>query len=90
MYTHTQKLRQAGVVPGADMTAEAALTKLSFLLGQKLPQEEMKKCLASNLCGELTVLDSTQHQFSLRDSVFLETVANALSVSSSQVTDQLV
>ncbi|XP_064403928.1 L-asparaginase 1-like [Halichondria panicea] len=78
------KLRQAGVVPGADMTTEAALTKLSYLLGQKLPREEIKKCLIRNMSGELTVLDSTQHQFSLRDSVFLETVAKALSVSSSQ------
>ena len=78
------------MVPGADMTTEAALTKLSYLLGQKLPREEIKKCLIRNMSGELTVLDSTQHQFSLRDSVFLETVAKALSVSSSQVTDQLL
>lgn len=78
-------LRQAGVVPGADMTTEAALTKLSYLLGQKLSKEEIKKLMMSNLSGELTVIDSTQHQFSLRDSPFLETIAKALSVSSSQV-----
>ncbi len=86
MYTNSsQKLRKAGVVPGADMTTEAALTKLSYLLGQQLPRDEIKRALVRNLSGELTVLDSTQHQFSLRDSVFLETVAKSLSISSSQV-----
>ncbi len=73
------------MVPGADMTTEAALTKLSYLLGQQLPRDEIKRALVQNLSGELTVLDSTQQQFSLRDSVFLETVAKALSISSSQV-----
>jgi len=30
-----QALRKLGVVSGADMTVEAALTKLSFLLGRE-------------------------------------------------------
>ena len=84
-HTHTQKLRKAGVVPGADMTTEAALTKLSCLLGQKLSVEEIKKQMTLNLSGELTVLDSSQQQLTLRDSEFLETIAKALSVSSSKV-----
>ena len=67
------------------MTTEAALTKLSCLLGQKLRVEEIKKQMTVNLSGELTVLDSSQQQLTLRDSGFLETIAKALSVSSSKV-----
>lgn len=38
-----QKLRETGVIPGADMTTEAALTKLSYLLGQGLDDATIKE-----------------------------------------------
>ena len=39
-----QQLIKAGVVPGADMTSEAALTKVSFLLCRKdLSYEEKQE-----------------------------------------------
>ena len=80
-----QKLRRVGVLPGADMTTEAALTKLSCLLAQKLPIDKTRSLMTSNLRGELTVIESSQQEFSLRDSVFLQTIAKALCVSSNEV-----
>jgi lysophospholipase len=53
-YAAGRALLDAGVVPGADMTPEAALTKLSFLLGQGLPRDEVRSLAARSLAGELT------------------------------------
>lgn len=47
-------MAQAGLVNGYDMTPEAALTKLCYLLGKDLPKEEIKKRLQNNLRGELS------------------------------------
>lgn len=41
--------------------------------------------MVENLRGELTVFDSDQHQFSLRDSEVLQSIVEALNLSSSQV-----
>jgi L-asparaginase len=54
MYATSSHLKKLGVVGGADMSYEAAVTKLMFLLGQKLPKEKIKKLLQSNLRGELS------------------------------------
>ncbi|XP_012872185.1 PREDICTED: 60 kDa lysophospholipase [Dipodomys ordii] len=46
----------AGIVSGFDMTAEAALAKLSYVLGQPgLSLEDRKKLLAKDLRGEMTL-----------------------------------
>ena len=47
-------LTKAGVVPGRDMTIEACLTKLLFLLSQQISVDEIRAQLANNLAGELT------------------------------------
>ena len=48
------ELENAGVVNGKDMTTEAAITKLMFLLGQDLDQEEIKLHLTKSLIGEMS------------------------------------
>jgi lysophospholipase len=53
-YAAGQALVDAGVVPGADMTPEAALAKLAFLLGQGLPPDEVRTLVGKSLRGELT------------------------------------
>jgi lysophospholipase len=55
-YATGKQLSAVGVVPGADMTPECALTKLAYLLG-KAPNnpDHVRKMMTRNLRGELTV-----------------------------------
>jgi len=53
-YAAGKLLVDAGVVPGADMTPEAALAKLAWLLGQGLPVAEVRRLAGQSLRGELT------------------------------------
>lgn len=48
------ELENAGVVSGKDMTTEAAITKMMFLLGQGLDQDEIKLHLNKSLIGEIS------------------------------------
>ncbi len=52
-YETSAALIDAGVVSGQEITSEAAVTKLMFLLGQNLPIEQVKDCLKLNLRGEM-------------------------------------
>ncbi len=53
-YATGAALAKAGVVSGFDMTLEAALAKLSFLLNQKFSVAKIKKMMQTDLRGELT------------------------------------
>ena len=53
IYETSIELTNAGVVSGNEITTEAAITKLMFLLGQNMTQEQIKKCLQKNLRGEI-------------------------------------
>ncbi len=54
-YESSTDFRTLGVVGGADMTFETAVTKSMFLLGQGLSKEELESKLVQPFCGELTV-----------------------------------
>jgi len=54
-YATGNALSQCGVISGVDMTLEATLTKLHYLLSKNLPANEVRKLMQSNLRGELTL-----------------------------------
>ena len=53
-YETSTSLQQIRVTNGNDMTYEASITKLMFLLRQDLHEPEVKKMLETSLKGELT------------------------------------
>ena len=48
------ELANAGVVSGHDLTSEAAVTKLMYLLGRDMSPEEVRNYMEYSLCGEMT------------------------------------
>ncbi len=53
-YATGNALEEAGVISGFDLTVEAALTKLHFLLSQELSADQIRARMQQNLRGELT------------------------------------
>jgi len=54
-YETSKAFQDMGVVGGADMTVEAAITKLMFLFGQGLSEAEVARRFVQPLCGEASV-----------------------------------
>ncbi len=53
-YAASTQLRDLGVVDGKDLTTEAAVTKMMYLLGKGLDYEAVCKALGQDLRGEMT------------------------------------
>jgi len=53
-YATGNALEHAGVISGFDLTVEATLTKLHYLLSQDLSPDEIRARMQQNLRGELT------------------------------------
>ena len=55
LYESSAKLTDAGVISGVDLTPEAAVTKLMYLIGKGYDVEEIKKLMQIDICGEQTI-----------------------------------
>ncbi|RFZ91819.1 asparaginase [Mucilaginibacter conchicola] len=53
-YETSKQLKDIGVASGYDMTFEAAVTKMMYLLGEIEDPAEVRRCLEKDLRGELT------------------------------------
>ena len=52
-YETSSRLKEIGVISGKDITTEAAITKLMFLLGQKVSNQDFKIQFETSLRGEM-------------------------------------
>lgn len=80
-YATGKALKDAGVTPGGDMTPEAGLTKLSYVLPLKdITLEKKKELMSTNLRGEMAA-EGAGSKLCLSDSRFIQVIAKSLRVS---------
>ena len=63
LYETGKALLDIGIVPGSDITPEAALSKLAYILSKpELSKDEKRRLMETNLVGEMTVIQFSNSQ----------------------------
>ena len=79
-YASGRSLADVGVISGHDLTPEAALMKLAYLLSyEDLSTDEIKRVMQTNIRGELTEVEEPLSSF--RERAFVASVAQLLASS---------
>ncbi len=63
VYQTGQVILKQGAIAAHDMTAEAAITKLMWVLGQTEDREEIKRYFSKNLAGEVNLPNSKVREY---------------------------
>ncbi|XP_075592132.1 L-asparaginase 1 isoform X2 [Dermatophagoides farinae] len=85
-YETGNALIEAGVIPGSDMTPEACLAKLSYILSKdEWSLEKKREMVRTNLRGEMTVIRERR----VEDVSLVQAIASTLKVSTSDEIEKL-
>ena len=60
VYETGSELKKLGLIDGCDMTIEACVTKLAYLMGKGLKSDDLKQAFESDLRGEVSRRDHKQ------------------------------
>uniref|UniRef100_A0A2P2HVG8 asparaginase n=1 Tax=Hirondellea gigas TaxID=1518452 RepID=A0A2P2HVG8_9CRUS len=85
IYETGEAMVNAGVLSGFDMTPEAALAKLSYVIGKDIDLETKKKMMLTSLRGEMTVTVSDEDggiESDLAVDDIIESIGKALEMNS--------
>lgn len=77
-YAAGSSLVEAGVISAGDMTPEAALVKLGWLLGSGMNSDDVRSKFVQDLRGEITVHEDSANQFSFENDGFAKAVFKVL------------
>lgn len=77
-------LLEMGMINGVDMTVEATIAKLAYLLGKNYEINEIKRLISVNLRGELSTPHSDQKFPLLNEAHFIQTIIDGITKESEE------